>query len=224
MAKKIILLSKELGANGDDLNIRYAFWLTPTVAGSVRMPGATSAFAGATAGEVQAIQSGQVIEQVAATQYPSSYALSDIQSDLEARYHEAQQALASAVKQNEWYGTNFDGTAWNQQALAPSVPVRKTVKPVNVALAVGDNTILPAVPGMAWFIDRAHLSFDNAALATVVFKDGTTEVGRAFVSASKDLIFTEEGEPWIQTSPGNALIVNASAPLNAAGRMWFRQV
>jgi len=120
MAKKIIILTKKQTQNY--LEVSYLFWLTVpsgqipfrvlpiqyNTHGDVISP---SVYKSATAGEITAINAGQVVEQQGMTSYSSNVTNNQIAADLIAKFNVAQTSLSNAIDFN-YYGSFWDGTTW----------------------------------------------------------------------------------------------------------------
>jgi hypothetical protein len=117
MAKQVIILNTSAGVGGMT-NVQYAMWLVPSGSNLVPLPGFASSFAGASTAEISALQAGTTIEQINTAQYPSSFTLATIEADLQTKYTTAQTVLTSGTNPIQWYGTFYDGTAWNSQSLS----------------------------------------------------------------------------------------------------------
>ena len=119
MAKQVIILNTTPAVGGITA-VDYAFWLVPSASAIIPAPGFNSAYAGASAAEINALQTGAALEIVATTQYPSSFALSAIETDLLAKYAAAQTALTAETNPIQWYGTYYDGVSqtWTAQSLS----------------------------------------------------------------------------------------------------------
>jgi hypothetical protein len=114
MAKQIIVL-EQTAAN----RFNIAFWLAVPAARQAfyANPSAVSAFKTASAGELSAIQSGAVVEQVGEFSYPAGMGLAAIQSALQAEWT-ARQAAVTALNSWNRYGTSWDGASWTAGGVA----------------------------------------------------------------------------------------------------------
>lgn len=96
-----------------DFSFRYIFWLSVPATRQTfyANASATSNVKDATAGELTAIQNGQVLEEVYTGNYPAGTPIATIQSDLAAKYTARQTVITNL---NPWlyYGTSWDGTTW----------------------------------------------------------------------------------------------------------------
>jgi hypothetical protein len=72
---------------------------------------ATSAWAGATATDIQALQNGSVVETVQPHQMPSGTTLAQIEAYLQGQWQNYQTKITNY---NPWihYGSTWDGTTW----------------------------------------------------------------------------------------------------------------
>jgi hypothetical protein len=117
MARKIIILDRVNLPSDQDF--RVAFWLD--VAAPRRLfyanPAAVSAVKDATAGEVDAIRSGAVVEEIVTVPARSGVGMAALLAAIVARY-EARQAEFTA--RNPWvrYGSYWDGNAWTGVSVA----------------------------------------------------------------------------------------------------------
>lgn len=120
MARQIIILENQLPgrASTDPLSYRYAFWLAVPVArqasyARLQPAVAVSAVATATAGELTAIQTGAVKEEVAVFSEPPGTTLAQIEAALQAQFTVRQTQLNSS-NENPWdhYNSSFDGATW----------------------------------------------------------------------------------------------------------------
>lgn len=123
MARKIIILENQNPGrqSTEAISYRYAFWLSVPAArqGFFANATATSAVKGVTTGEISAIQSGSIKEQVGTFTVPPGTTLAQIQAGLISQFNEAQAVLNSQAA-NLWdrYGTNWDGSVWTSVTVA----------------------------------------------------------------------------------------------------------
>jgi len=110
---RVIVLDTQSLGDGGGANWRVAFWADVPAA---RQPfyaaaGATSAWGGATAGDLAALQSGAVVERVETVQQNAGQTLGQLQPIVEAMWTQWQAHVTAA---NPWvrYGTTWDGTSW----------------------------------------------------------------------------------------------------------------
>jgi hypothetical protein len=113
MAKQIITLEVQPGVGGMT-TVTYVFWFPVTVGKEVPQPSLTkSAYAGASAASLQALQLGQVIEESSSDTFPSSATKAQIQAQLQGIYSGRAAYLASLPPKGQYYGVFFDGTVWS---------------------------------------------------------------------------------------------------------------
>jgi hypothetical protein len=95
------------------MSFRYALWATVPSArvSAYANAAATSAFRGATAPEIAAIQAGQVVEKVEVFQAPIGTSIATIQAALIAAFNTFQGQI-TAFNPTQRYGTSWDGSAW----------------------------------------------------------------------------------------------------------------
>jgi hypothetical protein len=111
VAIEIIILSMT-AHDGADPTLQYAFWIYPTAAHVVPKPGATSAWRGAQAADIAALQAGTVIEEVYSAQVPTGTTVPAAQAYLQAAYVARVAKVAAQVSPNLYYGSTWDGTTW----------------------------------------------------------------------------------------------------------------
>lgn len=223
MAKQIIILNKSAGPAGDQL-FNCAFWIAVPAGQQVPLPGFVSAFRGATAAELAALQAGTVVEQQYSTQYPATFTTAQIESALQTAYATASTTFGNQPNPNTLYGTFFDGTAWNAAGPLPSGIVSGRQYGSQTFNTTGDHTLIGGSAGQAVAIDQFQLS--AAGAVTVLIKDGASTNLHGYIfpaggGNAPPLPFT--GLPWFLTSLGNGLVVNLSAAVNVIVSGWFRQ-
>ncbi len=120
MARKIIILDR-VGYPSDDA-YRVAFWLDVPAARQPFYADATftSAVIGTEApgaGELTALRSGAVVEQVDTIWMPAGTSLAQRAARLQAEFNSRQ---IEVNNRNVWarYGTTWDGTTWTQKGVA----------------------------------------------------------------------------------------------------------
>src|SRR6266436_2233833 len=141
MAKQIIILNTALGPSGD-INVVYAFWLTVSAGQQIPNPGMTSAYRGASAAEIASLKTGAIIEEINSAQYPASWTLGQIQTDLQTKYTTRQNAVNAQANPNLYYGAVWDGASWTAAAFAPSQQSR-FIAANGIISASGDSTLIP---------------------------------------------------------------------------------
>lgn len=112
MTKQIIILDR---LSDSDLSFRYALWAQVPAGRRVAIPAATSAFTGATVGEVAALRSGELVELVDQMLFAPGTSLQTMKDALLARWS-AFQAQVLTRTQLAKYGTYFDGVTWTSGA------------------------------------------------------------------------------------------------------------
>lgn len=112
MARKIIILESNPPGQGD-IQFRFAMWADVPAARQSRYADATfaSAVAGATAGEITALQTGAVVETVREARWPAGTTIPNIQAALVTEFN-AYQARVTASNPWQRYGTSWDGSIW----------------------------------------------------------------------------------------------------------------
>ena len=96
----------------------YALWLTSTQACPASANSswkAGSGSAGASAAQLNAINSGLFVEKVKTATFPSNYPIANIQAFIQNDYTMEQQALATNVQPCQYYGFVYDSTGWAKQ-------------------------------------------------------------------------------------------------------------
>jgi hypothetical protein len=110
MAKEIIILDTN-PADGGSISVRCAMWF-PVTAGK-EWPlgsGAGSQFISASAAEIQAIQLGQVVEEVKNYSFPSTTTVPNIKTFLVNAFQTRQAFLATQPFRGQFYGVFFDSS------------------------------------------------------------------------------------------------------------------
>lgn len=110
MAKQIIVLDTN-PADGGAFNVRCAMWFSVTPGKEWPMgSGVGSAYTGASAAEVQAIQQGQVVEEVKSYSFPSTTTTANIKTALVNSYASRNAYLATQPFKGQYYGVFFDSS------------------------------------------------------------------------------------------------------------------
>jgi hypothetical protein len=113
MAKQIIILTQSRDNGSSDRRIRFVFWIPVTqVNRRVPLPGASSAYTGATEPEIAEIQSGAVIELLLESNVPSGATANQVRTELEARYAAEAARIGALPNPMQFFGTTWDGTTW----------------------------------------------------------------------------------------------------------------
>lgn len=83
----------------------------------------------------------------------------------------------------------------------------------------------PIVAAVAGLVVRAYrILIVPSAADTITFQDGSTALsGAMIVAVSTPIILDNSGDPWFQTSTGNALNINHSAGTGIMGAVWYTQ-
>ncbi len=109
-------------------------------------------------------------------------------------------------------------------------PTKAPLSFVTLAIIPPDNTIVAAAPGKS--VRVARLLFDVAAATNVQFWDGPVAnakplTGVITLGVNGSLTFQRDGDrhanPWLKTSPGNALILQSSAAVALGGLIEYFQ-
>lgn len=116
MARKIIILDEILDSS--DLLLNYAMWLDVPEARRVVIAeaNATSVVKDATAAELEALRTGEVIEVASRIGSPKGTDISVVKAKLETLYN-AQQTELNNKNAYKFYGEAFNGTAWIEGGL-----------------------------------------------------------------------------------------------------------
>ena len=215
MAKQVIILSTTAGVGGMTA-VQYAMWLVPSAGQVVPNPNFVSAYAGASATEINSLQQGTTVEVVNLTQYPSSFTLTSIEADLLAKYSTAQSAYTSGVSSVQWYGTYYEGSlsSWTAQSL--SLPPSNFVSGVWTNATATSTALLLTLAGAS----NVLLYIENS---------GTITAGTVGYQVSPD------GASWfaIQGMASNGFLPsggfnltgnNACLMFNTAGYSFFRVI
>lgn len=113
MAKQVITLETN-PSDGGAIIVNVAMWFPVTAGKEVPIPSLTkSTWSGASAAEIQALQLGQVKEEVQVLRFPSSFTTAQIKAALVSAYNDRKTYLASLPFQGQFYGVFFDGTVWS---------------------------------------------------------------------------------------------------------------
>lgn len=111
MPKQIIVLDTNPSAGGAFV-VRCAMWFPVAVGREWPVgSGGGSAFSGASAAEVQAIQTGQVIEEVKQFEFPSTTATAAIKTALVNSYNSRNTFLATQPFKGQYYGVYYDSSS-----------------------------------------------------------------------------------------------------------------
>jgi hypothetical protein len=112
MARQIII--QERVNIPSDFSFRYVLWAAvPTARQSFYAnPAFVTTVKDATTAEVAALQSGAVVELQQVGNYVAGTPIASIQADLINKFN-AFQAQITATNPWQFYGTSWDGTAWN---------------------------------------------------------------------------------------------------------------
>ena len=117
MARKIIILDRQNLPSDQDF--RVAFWLDVPPARQPFYANATAASGviGATAGEVLAIQAGEVVETIETIGAVAEKGFETIESQIVAKHGKMQAAFDA---NNPWtrYGSSWDGVKWTSVRVA----------------------------------------------------------------------------------------------------------
>lgn len=117
MAKRIVILERI--NEPSDLAFQFVLWADVPVARQARYadPNATSAYAEATAAEIDAIKTGAVAEQLGSGTAAAGTPLAQIYAKLETRWEQWQDEVNT---RNPWvrYGSSWDGTTWTQDGVS----------------------------------------------------------------------------------------------------------
>ena len=113
MAKSIIVLDTN-PTDGGSIFVRCAMWF-PVAAGKdwPLGSGSGSVWAGASAAEIQAIQVGQVIEEVKSYSFPSTTTVPNIKTALVNNYTSRNTYLATQPAKGQYYGVYFENSSWS---------------------------------------------------------------------------------------------------------------
>jgi hypothetical protein len=91
--------------------------------------------------------------------------------------------------------------------------------PINASSA-GNNIVIPAVIGVGYKIWKLWLI--SAGTVNVTYVDGTNALSGPvglFLSTPQTLPY--DGTAYFSTSPGNAFIMNLSAPVQVSGTVYY---
>lgn len=110
MGKQIIVLDTNPAAGGAVL-VRCAMWFAVTAGKEWPLgSGSGSAFSNASAAEVQAIQTGQVVEEVKNFEFPSTTTVPTIKASLVNSYASRNAFLATQPFKGQYYGVFYDSS------------------------------------------------------------------------------------------------------------------
>lgn len=109
--KKIIILER-LNEPSDN-SFRYLMWATVPASriGAYANATATSAYKGAVAAEITAIQTGNVVEKIDTANYPAGTSQAVMAADLVTKFSTFQSQINN-LNPTSLYGTNWDGLTW----------------------------------------------------------------------------------------------------------------
>lgn len=113
MAKQIVILDTN-PADGGSIAVRCAMWF-PVTAGK-EWPlgsGSGSFWQGASAAEVQAIQLGQVVEEVKQFSFPSTMTTANVKAFIVNTYNTRNAFLAAQPFKGQFYGVYFENSSWS---------------------------------------------------------------------------------------------------------------
>lgn len=111
-AKQIVILDIQ-GGTSNMMTVNYLFWLT--TAQPIAKPGLQSRWAGASAGEISAIQAGTTIEEPYSVTVASATSTVTLKALLNAQFTARQNYFTSQLNPGAWYGIYYDSsTAWSQ--------------------------------------------------------------------------------------------------------------
>lgn len=112
--KQIIILEAK-SAEGGAISVRAVFWF-PVIAGAeIALPNISqSAWAGASADEILALQKGSVVEETKTLAFPGSVTETQIETALEGFYADRATFFAAVPFKGSLYGKVFDGTTWTK--------------------------------------------------------------------------------------------------------------
>lgn len=117
MPRRIVILKRI--NEPSDLAFEFVLWADVPAARQpfYADPTATSAYAEATAAEIDAIKTGAVAEQLDSGTAAAGTPLPEILAKLEARWERWQDEVNT---RNPWvrYGTSWDGTTWTQEGVS----------------------------------------------------------------------------------------------------------
>lgn len=106
--------------------------------------------------------------------------------------------------------------------ISPS-PTYMTEAAINCSTG-SDNTIVSASTGLVVRVYRMFFVVGGAT--TVTIKDGSSNSLTGpipFGAAGGALTLDTSGDPWFQTSKGNAFIINENASVQISGAIWYTQ-
>lgn len=111
MAKEVIVLETNQN-DGGFITIRAVFWI-PVTSGQEQpiQSLAASAWSGASAAEIGALQQGTVLEEVRTFVFPSTMATADVQKLLQTGWNSRAAYLATVPPKGQYYGVYFDSVA-----------------------------------------------------------------------------------------------------------------
>ena len=96
---------------------------------------------------------------------------------------------------------------------------------ININGVTGENILIAAVSGASIRVYRLILSVDAATILS--FEDGAGGPdldGQGFsLPVNGSLNFPYDGEPWLKTAAGNALILDQSGTAHIGGMIYFTQ-
>jgi hypothetical protein len=114
MAAKQIITLETNTADGGQISVRVAMWFPVTAGKELPRPDMLkSAWSGASAGEMTALQTGTVVEETRTFNFPNSYTVTQIKAALVAAYATRATYLATLPFQGQYYGIFYDGATWS---------------------------------------------------------------------------------------------------------------
>jgi hypothetical protein len=94
----------------------FCFWFPVPTGDEIPKPGATSAWRGASAGEITSLSDGEVIEEVYHVKLPDGYSPAEFKAFAIAMFDARQGAFDTTNLAigypGKSYGTYYDGTSW----------------------------------------------------------------------------------------------------------------
>lgn len=113
MAKQIIVLDVNNNQSGGSTFVRAVFWF-PVVNNPIPRTSITaSAFPGASAGEITALQNGSVLEEVRSLEFPSGLADATLAARVQEFYTARANWYAGQIPPGKYFGQYYDGSVWH---------------------------------------------------------------------------------------------------------------
>ena len=108
---KIIILER---LSPSQVSVRFAMWADVPAARQAFYADANkkSAWTGANASDLTALQNGSVLERVETLTMDSAATVPNIKASLQSRYTIFQDEVTNTDKAYQFYGTTWDGTTW----------------------------------------------------------------------------------------------------------------